>query len=202
MKIKITFKNKFINFINNCILMGRYLLSPRGKNRGHAFFICGAESSGNRMITRYFLGSGCSGDDVNQIYNYENPPLNAKNIVWKNSIPEGRKIPNLILMIKLIRKLGYAPHIIWVKREMFAVIKSQIRHGYVKNEKDSIKRINFAYKLIKKTKLIANVPCEIISYERFTTNLDYRKKIAQKYNLKHKELEKYENKNKKYEINS
>lgn len=174
----------------------RLCLSKKNSREGYAFLVVGAPRTGTRMLTRFFIWGGCSGNgEAKQVHEFCNPSAREKKIVWKTNIPyASSKTGNLKLIYKLLKKIGYTVKIVWAERDKESVIQSEMKRGYSREE--AKKRIQFAQEFLKK--FVQNKNHIRVNYEKFTEDKDYRKEIARECNIKHRELEDYKNQNKEH----
>lgn len=166
----------------------------KNSRKGEAFIISGAESSGNRMIQRFFVDCGCFGDmNHKQILDYTTPEPTHKKIVWRTSIPQATiKNPNVEKMLALMEKLGYKTKVVEIRRNFDSTVESQVRREIVQNEKQAKKRIKQAWKYLDA--LEKKFPKKFIRiiYEDFVKDKKYRKSIAKDLGFEYNEKEVYE----------
>ncbi len=178
----------------------RSVLSRTNTRSAKAFIVIGAESSGTRMLTRFLIGCGCRGDgDHQQIFDYENPSKEVKLLVWRRSVPhEYVKHLNVVGMSKLLKHLGYDVVILRIYRDHRATLLSQVRNGHAKDMNDAKERLREANMWM--SKILRKIKCNIINvqYEEFVKDKKYRKNITERLGIPYREVEKYDDRNKKY----
>lgn len=123
-----------------------------------AFLVYGPESSGNKLMHRILIDSGCAGSGTDD---QPLPDLTASLIVWGRSVPSHGAWPEN--EIQMVRAAGYDVLVIVLQRNWACMAKSQVFHGYVRDELEAIRNIQAAYRHIFHQ--IDNTPYVIVSYE-------------------------------------
>jgi len=157
-----------------------------------AFFVIGPESSGTRMMTQAFLALGAYGDGGHaQRLDKERFKNGHEFIVFRRSVPHGKKMPRIANVIKEMENEGYQvfPVIIFRDKDMCA--KSQIKNKHAENNanaRTSIKKaVDFIYLELAK----AGYAGFVIHYEAFVKFRKVRSNFFSQFNLPHPKMEFY-----------
>lgn len=123
--------------------------------------VLGAESSGNRLMTRLLVEMGCDGiytPPYNDVH-----PSHAKPFVWLRSIPYAQDIPDLPALVRS------APtddiNAVVMIRDWLPMISSQIASGHAPNEQAATHRSRHALAYIFGFLLDADIPYTLVTYE-------------------------------------
>lgn len=162
-----------------------------------AFFVIGPESSGTRMMAESLISAGCYGDYSHgqrmDNMNFQGLP---DLIVFRRSIPHADKWPPLEGIYKLIRAAGYEIVVLTMWRNEKYMILSQIKRYHVIDEEKAKKHIAKAYEIM--CKFIDGKVHELVQYEDFVTDPEYRNELFWRYGLINPTIE-YYNANEAYE---
>ncbi|MFM7858795.1 MAG: hypothetical protein ACKO96_44450 [Flammeovirgaceae bacterium] len=111
-----------------------------------AFLILGAESSGTRLLTNIFVNSGFAGSAEHEQPWDKNDPVGEK-IVWRRSVPHGLKeFPDILSMIRKLRKFQYDVAVAIIHREATATLASQVNNfEAIENAAGALQRYQDAY---------------------------------------------------------
>lgn len=137
-----------------------------------AFLILGAESSGTRFLTEIFVNSGVAGSaEHQQLFDVQDPTEDV--IVWRRSVPHGLdpELPDIVGMIRKLRKLKYEVKALVIHREISATLASQFKNfEAITSEEMAFDRYQKAYlhiyEAIKKT----NITYLVVTYESLYLN--------------------------------
>lgn len=162
-----------------------------------AFFVIGCESSGTRMMVESLVSAGVFGDNEHEQMldnlNFHNRP---DLIVFRRSVPHEDRWPPLNALYNLIAAAGYevVPFIMW-RQEKYLVL-SQTERGHVLSKDKAKEHINRAYNHI--VKFAQGKKHELVQYEHFVTDVEYRSELFWEYGLTKPTIEFY-NANEAYE---
>jgi len=130
----------------------------------HAVIVCGAESTGTRLVTRLFMLAGFEGDaDHVQRWDTESPT--APMIVWRRSLPHAHRWPRFGDMIKDLRRAGYTVSACVVTRDWHAAVQSQLKVGHAHSAEQALQHLRRAYAEIPAVFRAQRVPYILVSYE-------------------------------------
>lgn len=113
------------------------------------YFVVGPESSGNRLMAKILVDAGCYGD-ANMFQRLDRHiPTDVEKIVWIRSFPhgargEGRHWPDMTLLRKKVRDLGYVPQAVVMARDEFCMARSQLKAGHVSDMHEAMYNIMHA----------------------------------------------------------
>ena len=149
--------------------------APGGRGMKRAFLVYGPESSGNRLMTRVLVACGCYGDGSHhQRLNDRPPPRDADKIVWFRSVPYAHAWPNLTGHIDQVLRYEYQPTILVMNRDVYAIARSQVRTGHVRDIAAAYRSITTAYRIIFDAINQMNANYLMVSYESlFIRQPDY-----------------------------
>jgi 2-polyprenyl-3-methyl-5-hydroxy-6-metoxy-1,4-benzoquinol methylase len=136
-----------------------------------AFIILGAESSGTRLLTSIFVKSGFAGSsEHDQPWDTKDP--DADKIVWRRSVPHGLgELPDIVGMIKQLRKLQYDVGVVVIHREASATLASQVKSfEAVVDEATALDRYQKAYLYIYDSIRKAKASYLVVTYESLYLN--------------------------------
>lgn len=160
-----------------------------------AFLVLGPESHGSHLVTDILLNAGCIGHAGNHVpwqpenkilvkglkkpWEYEfptdlqpwdnRPPRNETPVVWRRSIPHGKKWINISQMINDLRSRGYLVKAVVVSRDTNAALQSQLKWQHVKGIETGQANIPKAYLHIFRHLQKSKVPFVMASYEALAT---------------------------------
>lgn len=132
-----------------------------------AIIVCGPESSGNRLMTKLLMISGCMGQDGHeQDFDTYVPHADQtqRNIVWRISVPGGKNYrPNILYMVHMLQSKNYDVQVVVMTRDWHCVTHSQSFH--LKIDKDlALHRTREAYLHIFDQLRSACVPFVVVTY--------------------------------------
>ena len=117
-----------------------------------AIIVIGPESSGTRMVTRLLLEKGCLGDAEHNQHWDKNPITHVnktknKPVVWRKSVPHGRKWPDMLEMKSKLENAGHAEiTVVVILRDWYPQIKSMSEKHlfHVKEDRSEANLMNVA----------------------------------------------------------
>ena len=131
-----------------------------------AVMVLGAESSGNRLMTRLLIAAGCDGDgDVFQRLDAGIPPAGTQPIVWLRSVPHNNEFPALGACFRLLRTQGYRVKAVVMLRDWQPMTRSQVETGHTPSPELAEERTRQAYPHIFNALLAADVPYVTVTLE-------------------------------------
>ncbi len=156
-----------------------------------AYLVVGPESHGSHLVTDILINAGCVGHAGNHVpWQPENkvllrglkkpweyafptdlqpwdnhPPSQENPIVWRRSLPHGKKWINLSQMVRDLRSRGYQTKIVVVSRDTHSGLQSQLKWQHVKDSQTGLANIPKAYLHIFRHLLRMRVPFTVVSYE-------------------------------------
>lgn len=113
-----------------------------------AVFVLGPESSGTRLMTRLLIRAGCVGNASHeQGFDAAGLPApDGRDVVWRRSLPHGGAWPDVREMIDAAAALGYEPRVVFMHRDVSALIASQLAAPHVKTEAEAVEHIDRVYR--------------------------------------------------------
>ena len=152
-----------------------------------AFIILAPENSGSKMLTRYFLETGCDGE-AGFIQRFDSElPAPEKNIVWKtHNLGSQPGTVEIKTAIARAAKAGYDPVVLLLFRDPFALAQGQVQRGFYTDFTDAHERAyNWyveAFAFLKKQK----IDWRVVSYDSIVCyKQDYLQMILGDFDLKH-----------------
>lgn len=162
-----------------------------GKPTKRAFLVLGPESHGSHLVTDILINAGCIGHAGNHIpWQPENkvlirgikkpwehdlptdlqpwdkkPPTAENPIVWRRSLPHGKKWINIKAMIRDLRSRGYLSYVIVVTRDTYSGLQSQLKWSHVEDIEAGQANISKAYLHIFRHLFKTRVPFTVVNYE-------------------------------------
>lgn len=96
-----------------------------------AYFVMGAEGSGNHMMAEAFRSSGCFEDKRHGLYmeDYEFEQMPDLFVFWR-SLPHAGRFPNLTKMKTQLETAGFEVVPVLMLRDWYCTMQSVIRRGY------------------------------------------------------------------------
>lgn len=132
---------------------------------GKAYLVLGPESSGTRCVTRLLLDAGCRGEAGHEQPFDRNPPSGVSPVVWRRSVPHGKKWPDITKMIDVLKANGYDVRAIVTTRDWHPAIESQLKARHVGSRKEARANLRRAYPFMFEHLARAGVPYWLVSYE-------------------------------------
>lgn len=115
----------------------------------NAYLVLGAESSGNRLMTRVLIAAGCAGvAGAQQALDDAIPPADGTPIVWLRSVPHGRVFPDIAAHIHLLDAAGYCVRCVVMHRDFHAQTHSQVAARHVQTLEQAQMHVRLAYQRI------------------------------------------------------
>ena len=136
-----------------------------------AFLVLGPESSGTRLWTRILIGAGCFGDD-GDVQRIDSGIPDESMVVWRRSIPHGRKWPAIPMITTDLRIAGYHVAALVTTRDWYAATQSQVAAGHVPNADAGRANLQRAYPFITGALTSNRVPYVMASYEALVQRPD------------------------------
>ncbi|MEM9819879.1 MAG: hypothetical protein AAF985_02360 [Bacteroidota bacterium] len=160
-----------------------------------AFLVLGPESHGSHLVTDILINAGCQGHAGNHVpwqpenkvllrglkkpWEYEfptdlqpwdnHPPTGESPIVWRRSLPHGKKWINISQMIRDLKSRGYQVKAVVVSRDTHSGLQSQLKWRHVKDEATGQANIPKAYLHIFRHLQQAKIPFVMVNYEALAT---------------------------------
>ena len=157
-----------------------------------AVIVVGPESSGNRLMTKLLVLSGCDGDgEQEQRFDEYVPEAADRNIVWLMSVPLGSiQRPDLNYRAKSLQDKGYEVSAIVMARDWFPTHRSQMFFMKIEHF-EAVERIRRAYLHIFRQLDICCVPFVMATYESLLMNKEKTMKmILDMLELPHGDIDK------------
>ncbi len=156
-----------------------------------AFLVLGPESHGSHLVTDVLLNAGCVGHAGNHVpwqpenkvlirgikrpWEYEfptdlqpwdnRPPTVETPIVWRRSLPHGKKWISLSQMARDLWSRGYQVRAVVVSRDTHSGLQSQLKWRHVKEPETGLANISKAYLHIFKHLQRSRIPFTVVNYE-------------------------------------
>ncbi|MEL6970981.1 MAG: hypothetical protein AAFZ63_04705 [Bacteroidota bacterium] len=156
-----------------------------------AFLVLGPESHGSHLVTDVLLNAGCVGHAGNHVpwqpenkvllrglkkpWEYEfptdlqpwdnRPPTIENPIVWRRSLPHGKKWINLSQMARDLWSRGYQVQVVVVSRDTHSGLQSQLKWRHVRDLETGKANISQAYLHIFRHLLKTRLPFTVVNYE-------------------------------------
>lgn len=110
-----------------------------------AVFIAGCESSGTRMMTRYFIAAGFDGEGGHsQKFDNLNFMGREPHIVFRRSIPHGGSWPDIEAIYHSLTHGAYKIYPIFTWRDPSFMAISQVKAGHTHSKTSALERITRA----------------------------------------------------------
>lgn len=129
-----------------------------------AVLVCGAESSGTRLVTQLFKLAGFEGD-TGHVQRWDTVTPYAERIVWRRSVPHAGGQPPFGQMVEQLRQAEYAVTACVVTRDWYATIRSQLATGHVQTTDEALGHLRAAYAEIPAVFQALGVPYVLVAYE-------------------------------------
>lgn len=138
-----------------------------------AIIVCGAESSGNRLVCRTLAANGFVNVTETRRWQDVLTPTSNDPIVWLRSVPHAREWPDLVGMAQLLVERGYRPAALIPTRDWACTAASQVRAGHVDCEVNAHRHLRIAAATTCAKLSAASVPFAFVSYEHLVKRPDY-----------------------------
>lgn len=143
--------------------------------------VCGAQSSGNHLVSSILMNSGFCGDLTGKQDDKLDAWLSSgkEKVVWRGSVPYGNFVENkwynLSERINLFTRYGYDVKILVVIREWCSTICSQVaKYTAIEDKTQALSEIRKAYTHIFEYLIKEKIGYFIVNYE----SLVYQKKAT------------------------
>ena len=186
-------RRKALQYVLNPAVEIMQRVSAPGSRSGRAFIVFGNESAGTRMLTRFLINCGCSGDPGHlQSLDWWLPRRGDRLVVWRRSIPHGGIMrPNLDSMRAHFDRLGYAVTLVEIQRPRESSIESQLRRKMVASRERAITNIGVAEELANSMRMAHPDSFIAVEYQKFVGDKNYREALAERLGLEYSEAEEY-----------
>ncbi|PJF45122.1 MAG: hypothetical protein CUN55_00600 [Phototrophicales bacterium] len=145
--------------------------------RDRAFLIFSPEASGNRMLINLLVAAGCKGatgykQPFHQDFDKEIPQAGDGDIVWLRSVPHAGEMPDIKLMVYLVRNKGYEPVVLMPIRAWWIHKQSHFLSGRAGSIDDADNRIRNAWRFIMRevSTILPRLEFYFISYDEMCRN--------------------------------
>ena len=140
-----------------------------------AIIVCGASSSGNRLLTRLLIECGAYGDGKLKQRLDRHIPAGHKCVAWARSYPyRPRGADMWIDMATLIKPLVQAGYtdisVAVITRDWLCTALSQRRNKHSVSVTEAYDKINRAYRVIFENIVLYGLPYVMVNYERLVSD--------------------------------
>ena len=153
----------------------------------------GPESSGTRMLTTALTRAGVYGEGYHvQAMDNLDFTVTPDTIVYRNSVPHARLMPQIVFTCEKMRLAGYDITALVTDREDKFLELSQVKRLHQPTVADARNSIAWARDYIdEQLKIVGIIPI-LVQYEDFVGDADYRKSLFEKLDLSEPAMQFYD----------